>query len=154
MQRLVKSQSSDILNNTHRRVIVKSPDQLYRQANTQRCKQLARAARGRSGVTLDEIAGTLHVSLRQAKRLFQDDECQLTYADLHLLAKDPGSAEFVRDLLAHLLELVDPRNLRLADIDQMSRTGTGASGVLAFLKSTVERLEPVQNLSDTREVAE
>jgi hypothetical protein len=129
---------------------------VLRQESAQRCKQLARAARGRSGVTLDEVAGTLEVSLRQAQRLFEDGYGQLSYADLVLLARAPETSGLCRELLAPLLEMVDRRSLRLADLEGMASTSTTAQTALEILRPTVERLESLtlQQRTDTRGVAE
>lgn len=125
-----------------------------RQKNSAQCKLVARAARSRAGVSTSQVAHAMRVHTQFAARCFSEDGtgCQLSYADLFLLARAPETAGMVREMLAPLLELVDTRNLRLSDIDGLARSATSAHLALAMLRPTIERLVPLMNLADTGEV--
>lgn len=131
-----------------------SPDRVYRARNTEECKRFARAARARQGVKFTEVAGVLRVHLRHAARMFgeEGDGRQFTYADLFLLARAPETAGMVREMLTPLLELIDPRNLRLSDLEGLASSSTSAHTVLQILRPTVERLTPLSNVTSTAEV--
>jgi hypothetical protein len=105
-------------------------------------------------VSYEAVAGVLHVSVRHVGYCFQEDGDvrQFTYADLFLLARAPETAGLVRDMLSPLLELIDPRNLRLSDLDGLARSSSSAHTVLQILLPTVERLSPVENVTSTAEV--
>lgn len=126
------------------------PGRAYRRENIAECKRLARLARSRTGVKFDAIADVLCVSPSYVDHQFDyDTGTQLGYADLFLLARAPETADLCRELLAPLLEIVDRQSLRLRDLEGLAATSTGREAALAILKSTAERIAPVENRSDT-----
>lgn len=129
-----------------------------RQARVQNavdCKRHAVNSRLRQGVKFEAVASVLLLELAQTKRLFYDDNpYQFSYGDLFLLARAPETAAMVREMLTPLLEIVDRQSLRLSDLEGLANTSTGRHVALEILRSTVERLEPVAQRADTREVAE
>jgi len=135
-------------------VLDPSPNRLVRLKNSDECKQRARSARSRQGVSYAAVAAAMRVHTQFAARCFGEEGsgCQFSYADLFLLAREPQTARMVRDMLAPLLELVDPRNLRLGDLEGMAATSTTAHTALQYLRPTFERLAPLMDVTSTAEV--
>ena len=133
----------------HEAYVKPTPARTLRKLNSTECKGLAIKARG--NVKFEAIASALHLELAAAKRKFYNaaDSGQLTYGDLFMLARDPDTREIVRLLVAPLLEIIDPQSLRLVDLENLMRSATGASTVLTFLRPTIERLQPLMNVTTT-----
>jgi len=122
-----------------------------RQLMVEQGKRVANAARSRHNLKFEAIASAIDLRLSCTKRKFSVDsrEQQLTYGDLFMLAKDPETAAMVREMLAPILAITDPQNLRLVDIEAMCRSVTGASTVLAFLRPTIDAVMPLMNVTTT-----
>jgi len=133
-----------------------TPDRQTRIDNAVACKRLARLARSTQRVKLEAVAAALHLQIAQTKRLFYDDAgpYQFTYGDLFLLARDPETAAMARDMLAPLLELIDPKNLRLSDLEGLASSSTTAHTALAYLRPMFERLGPLMGVTPPGGVGE
>ena len=129
-----------------------TPSKQLRMKNSEECKRYARAARAKCNVKCDAVANALHVDPSHADRMFSHEHYGFSYADLFLLARAPETAGMVRDMLAPLLELTDPRNLRLSDLEGMASSSTTAHTALQYLRPTFERLAPLMDVVTTGEV--
>lgn len=108
-------------------------------------KRMLRAARVRSGASLDDVAAAMGRSeqLVRAMLVDEDPRYHVRFGDLLACARDPRTVTFALEAIAELATECDQMRLTVANLQDMASTARGQELARAALRSTAEKLWPV-----------
>lgn len=108
-------------------------------------RAMAYRARVRSNVQAKEIAAAIHVNVTDVFRRFDPRNAEhrnLSLTDMILMARQPETVEVVTNLLAELHALIDVHDLRVCDVDAMSKSAVTSDLARMAVRTIAERLWP------------